>query len=264
MKIVIHANPGIEWQGKWARYAVTGLHKHGLKAEITSSRVPVSCDIAILMGPNAWTACETSRPYIMFNRKFVGSNPADVHNYCAIGWDGFNGRGTFCVDEVDPTRLEKFLKPEEFLEWKKDGQHLLLCEQSNIGRATNVRSLDQYYKLVTTNPPFPVRFRRKPIGEENISYESFVKQIVGTKAVVSLNSTVSLDALLAGYPVISLDIGDPTYAITGHKLTEILYPNRIPLFQYLAHCQHHLRDVESGEFWTQLWPKRGNTLSEWK
>ena len=263
MKIVIHASR-IEWQTRWAKYVATGLRKHGHQVTITPANRPVPCDMAVLMGPNAYQTIErSSTPFLMFNRKLVGNDPTVVHEYCTVSWNGFNGNGIFCVRDVDPARLESVLKVEEIEDWKTEGNHLLLIEQSNIGRSKVFSSLDQYYQTVRKTASSPVVFRKKPIGEKNIKPTAVRAGLVGAKAVVNLNSTISVEALIAGVPVVSLDAGDPTFAITSHNINEITYPDRLPLLQYLAHCQWHYTEVESGSFWEHIYPIQGKKLHEW-
>lgn len=265
MKIVIHASPHIEWQGRYAQHTATGLKQHGINASITPASTRQNCDVAILMGPNAWQQIErVNQPYIMFNRKFVGNNPKTVHENCAISWNGFNGYGTFCVEQVDPKRLERYVNPEtEITAWHKDGKYLLLCEQSNTGRSRRYQSLQQFYSYVNDNALMPVKFRKKPIGEEAIDAYRIQNELKGAKAIVHLNSTISIDALMAGVPVIALDKGDPAYGVAGHSLNEIRYVDRLPFFQYLAHCQWSEEEIRSGEFWHHIYPMRGPKLHEW-
>jgi len=264
LKVVIHANK-IEWQQRYTRHVVSGLTQHGIQVRVTSSQQRQPCDLAILMGPNAWQRIENNGTFLMLNRKFVGNDPKVVHENCAISWNGFNGYGTFCVDEVDPSRLERYMKADEILPWR-DGENTIFCEQSNVGRSTTHRSLERYYNHVKTNTNGKVIFRSKPIGEENISYEGVTNSLQkqNPKVVVNLNSTISLDALSFGIPVISLDKGDPAYAITGHTLNEIVKPdNRLEFFQHLAHCQWTEDEIKSGEFWEHIYPMRGPKLHEW-
>lgn len=262
MKIAVHATRSIEWQMRWARHASKGLTKHGHEVIITPSNRPVKCDMAVVMGPNAYQAIEKSgKPFLMFNRKFVGNDPKVVHENCAVSWNGFNGKGVFCVKDIDPKRLERYVKPEEFLDWKRNGSDIILCEQTNMGRSKEFRDLNHFYNFVKKR--HKVLFRKKPIGEGKLSYTKLLEQLEGAKAVVTLNSTISIEALLAGYPVVSFDKGDPAYPITGHNMDEIIYPDREPLFQYLAHCQWHETEVASGEFWDHIYPIQGKQLWEW-
>ncbi len=266
MEIVIHASQ-IEWQGRYAKHAIAGLKRHGINATVTNSPRRQPCDIAILMGPNAWERVErANKPYIMFNRRFVGDD-ASVHTNCAIGWNGFNGRGTFCVDKVDPTRLQKYMPEENLLPWRKPGNTLILCEQSNVGRATDpkFKTLKGYYNYVRRHTHLPVVFRDKPIGEEKISFSGVTKGLIkaNPKVLANLNSTISLDAMMVGIPVISFDAGDPLYPLTSHDFSSIMYPERLPFFQYLAHCQWTEDEIKSGEFWEHIYPMRGLKLNEW-
>jgi len=265
MKVIIHANQ-LEWQRRYARHAIEGLKRHGIRANVTHATMRQPCDIAILMGPNAWHRVEKQQQqYLMFNRKFVGNDPRVVHENCAISWNGFNGYGTFCVDDVDPNRLKRYMTEDEFLPWHR-GKNTIFGEQSNVGRATEFKTLRQYYNHVKKHSRGNTIFRRKPIGEEKISYKGVKNSLLKAdpRVVVNLNSTISLDCLVAGIPVISLDRGDPVYAITGHDIKqEIIYPDRLPLFQYLAHCQWTEDEIKSGKFWEHIYPARGPKLYEW-
>ena len=265
MKIVIHASPSIEWQGRYANHAAAGLRIHGHNVTIVPGQQPTHCDVTIIMGPNMYQAIErASTPYLMFNRKFVGSDPGVVHSNCAISWNGFNGEGTFCVDEVDPSRLEQYMTPEEIEDWKTDGENVLLIEQSNTGRSNKFRTMNDFYKTVKNKYSGPMSIRRKPQGEENIAPEKVRNGLIKAKAIANLNSTISIESLAAGIPVVSYDKGDPAYAITGRDLNNLTYPdNRLEFFQYLAHCQWQEIEIQSGEFWEQLYPLRGKALSEW-
>ena len=98
MKIVIHASPNIEWQGRYAQHAQSGLVKHGHNVSIVAHPRPAHCHVAIIMGPNMYQAVErANQPYMMFNRKLIGNRPSTVHTNCALSWNGFNGDGIFCV-----------------------------------------------------------------------------------------------------------------------------------------------------------------------
>ena len=267
MKVVIHANQ-IAWQKRYARHVVQGLWRHGIRATVTSINKRQPCDVAIIMGPNAWQNIEQSgKPYIMLNRKFVGNGPQVVHENCAISWNGFNGRGTFCVNEVDPTRLTRYMAEEELLPWRKHGSKLILCEQSNVGRTEDpkFKTLQLYYSSVKRGATLPVVFRKKPIGEKNISFAKVTSDLIkfDPKALVNLNSTISIDALTVGIPVISFDIGDPAYPITTHSLSAVSYQERLPFFQYLAHCQWTEDEIKTGEFWSHIYPMQGKKLHEW-
>ncbi len=189
MKIIIHALKNVTWQPRYANYIATGIRRHGHNVHISSSTRPEPCDISILMGPNSFKSIE-KRTHIMINRKLIGNNPRDVHDTVAVSWNGFNGRGTFCVNEVDPTRLDRYIKPSDIEDWRTGGKHLLLIEQSNTGRSTQYNRLNNYYQKVRSTATSKVVIRKKPIGESNINPTAVRKGLIGAKAVVNLNSTI--------------------------------------------------------------------------
>ena len=265
MKIVIHASPHIEWQGRYAKHAMSGLRQHGHDVSIVAGGQPTHCDVEIIMGPNMYQNIERAKtPYLMFNRKFVGNAPNVVHSNCAISWNGFNGEGIFCVDEVDPSRLERYMVPEEIEDWKTNGDKMIIIEQTNTGRSASYKKLDKFYTQAKKDYSGPSVMRRKPQGEENIQPEKVRSGLIKAKLIANLNSMISIEALPAGIPVISYDQGDPAYAITGRDPNNIHYPeNRLEYFQHLAHCQWTEQEIQSGQFWEQLFPIRGPKLHEW-
>lgn len=267
--VAIYSTRAIEWQTRYARHAEAGLTKHGVKVVHMQNPNPVKCDAAIVMGPNRWKAIEQSgMPYLMFNRKLIGNDPKIVHKYCAVGWDGFNGRATFCVDSIDPKRVEKFISLDQIEHWHYFGEHLLMCEQTDTGRCTDYANISHFYKKVMNDAPpgVEVKLKRKPVGEQNISAQMVRKSFEKAKALVVLNSTISIEALLAGYPVVSYDIGDPAWPLASHTLEQkINYPeHRLEFFQYLAHCQWSEQEIASGEFWDVLKEKKGKPLHQWR
>ena len=82
-------------------------------------------------------------------------------------------------------------------------------------------------------------------------------------ALVALLMDISLNAMMIGIPVVSFDEGDPVYPLTTHDFSSIMYPDRLPFFQYLAHCQWTEDEIKSGEFWEHIYPMRGPKLNEW-
>lgn len=267
ININIHANPTIPWQTKLAPIIKKGLSKHGINASITGS-VTHTANLAIILGPNSWKPIENSKkPYIMMNRKFLGFREKDVHENVAISWDGFNGKGTFCVDEIDPKRFWRYIKPDEYEDWKELGTDYLLFKQTDMGRSKKFPSINEWYIHVKRSNVSPLRIRPKlnPEYGDHVEFRKrFKKDLENVKAGIVLNSTVSTEVLLAGVPVISMDEGDPCYAINSHALNEIKYPDRLSFFQYLAHCQWNYSEIANGDFWAQIYPKRGPRLCEWK
>tara|TARA_R110002050_G_scaffold297567_1_gene459184 strand:+ start:68 stop:892 length:825 start_codon:yes stop_codon:yes gene_type:complete len=264
----IHAAANINWQRGLAPIIKEGLSKHGVNATITSSSIKES-DVSIILGPNFWKQVEAKGNYIMFNRKFLGFEPQDVHENVAISWDGFNGNGIFCVKDINPQRLNVYLNDEDILDWqKKPKGNLLLCEQSDLGRCTRWPSVNAWYENVKNNNwNVVVRKKINPsvIGED-LWLKETKKQIKNIKAAAVLNSTVSTELFTFGVPIISYDKGDPCYAVSNRVANGISYFSqslRREFLTYLAHCQWHYDEIRNGQWWDVLKEKEGKRLNEW-
>lgn len=254
----IHASPRIKWQTKLALIIKEGLNKHGIHADITKSPRKVS-DVSFILGPNFWKGIEAKGNYIMFNRKFLGFDPQDVHENVAISWDGFNGRGTFCVTDVDEKRLFRYVKDEEILDYKENPTGVnLLCEQADLGRNTSWKNINEFYKWVRKEYKNVVT--RKKSNPENVGVGTWkreiLKELQNVQTAHVLNSTVSTELTIFGVPITSHDIGDPCYALKGNK------DKRMELLTYLAHCQWHYSEINNGEWWDRLKVKTGPQLHE--
>lgn len=253
----IHAKPA-GWQKKYAGHIKEGLSKHGINASITKSTHKVS-DISFILGPNYWKEIESKGNYVMFNRKFLGFGTKDAHENVAISWDGFNGRGTFCVTDTDEKRLHRYVKDEEILDYKENmGGVNLLCEQYDLGRNTSWKNINEFYDYIYTQ--YSNVAVRKKISPENVGVEIWKQQILkeleDVKTAHVLNSTVSTELTVFGVHVASHDIGDPCYALKGNK------DKRMELLTYLAHCQWHYSEINNGEWWDKLKNKTGPQLYE--
>ena len=253
--VAIHAKVS-PWHKEYAPAYKKGLARHGIKAEITSSNERIA-DVSILFGPNSWKGIERDgKPYLVSNRKFVGFG-RHVENTNAISWNGFNGRGKFCVDTIDKSRLLKTfdIDVNKMRQPVKGDKHLL-CEQFDLGRCTKYNNINQWYDEIKKSfSPLKVRTKSNPEKIGHTAWEKqFCNEIEDIKEAHVLNSTVSVDLLYYGVPVKSWDEGDPCYAGT--------LENREKLFHYLAHCQWTKDEIANGDWWDQLKTNQGPRLNE--
>lgn len=254
MKIVIHHTQGIGWQRRYLDFFVEGFRKHGIRAMPTSSptKVPGS-DVAVLFGPNYWKAVERGHhQYLMVNRKFLG----DVNDNVTISWNGFNGRGQFCVDEVNPKRLQRHVFQLE--PWREpDNGYTLLFGQHDIGRCGKYVTLQEWYNYVKINTGDKILFRAWPGGRP------IHLDCRGARMAVSLNSTVAIESVCHGIPTVTCDKGNPAWPICAHHLGHVhRSDNRLAWLEYLANCQWDYHQIKNGDFWRQLWPPRGPRLCD--
>lgn len=263
MKIAIHANTGAQWHKRYAAFFVKGFAQHGIAVRVTNeTRRDPADDVAVVLGPNYFKGVERAGlPYLMVNRVLISTRARHVNDVVAISWDGFNGRGTFCVEEITPGRLELFINPaNDVAGWRKDGEYLLLCGQADVGRNGKFGTMPEFYRYVEGTTNENVVFRPHPnMGGNRVPLRTHLNS---ARVSCILNSTVAVDSLLKGVPVISLDEGNPAHAVASHAIAETVFPDRLPFFEYLAECQYFYSEIESGYFWERLNPKRGARLCE--
>ena len=254
MKVVIH-HTNIAWQRRYLDYFITGFKKHGIIAEPTRSEHKVESDVAVLFGPNYWKNIErTHDNYLLVNRKFIG----DVNDNVTIGWDGLNGRARFCVDEVNPRRLLRHsFAIEPWREYDVGGT--LLLGQYDLGRCGRYATLEEWYRFVRENTGAAVRFRKWP------GVRPLIQDCKNIKMAVTLNSTVGIETILLGVPTVACDEGSPAWPVCAHHIGHVRRAdNRLQWLEYLANCQYHFREIQNGDFWRQLNPKRGPRLCDVK
>lgn len=251
MKAIIHAT-GVPWQNRYLEFFRAGFAAHGIETERCIFDRVTPGDIHVLFGPNYWRNCEKKyKNYLQVNRKFIG----DVNDDVAIGWNGFNGRGQFCVDELVHDRFENALdrSPIKIHPWRGTGErNFLLLGQADLGRCENYPRLAEWYKRMSIQyAPARSNFRSWPRG----AGVSLLSDVQNSGFSVSLNSTVAVETFMLGHPTAVWDKGSPLWSICNpiksspEKTPE---PHRLAVLEYLANCQYHYTEIQSGQFWQQL------------
>ena len=246
MKISIKCQKGIPWQRRLAPIIQNGLKKVGVSSNINGME-----GIPMLLGPNAHKRFE-SENFLQVNRYFIGTSPKDVHENVAISWNGFNGLGYFCLQELDYDRLWNYIRKDEILPWSS-GTKYLLCDQVDNGRS-NI-SLENWKRRITVPYKSRSHISRNP--------PPLKTDLQNLKATITFNSTVAIESLLYGVPTVAYDEGSPVYSFVGHKESDIVHPDREKLFHILANCQWHYDEIEQGLWWDRLNTKKGVRLCEY-
>lgn len=247
MPISIKASPHIPWQKKLAPIIAEGLKKRNMSYNINGNE-----GIPMVLGPNLHKQHEIE-PYLQVNRYFVGTKPNAVHETVAISWNGFNGMGQFNIDHINEDRLWKFISPSDIKEWKTDGKDYLLCDQVDNGRSDV--SLNDWKRKIT------VPYRSRPHISRNPP--PLVDDLKNVKAVLTFNSTVGVECLLHGIPVVAYDKGNPLYPFVGHTAEDIQYPDRIKVLTLLANCQYTYDEISKGNWFQRLYEPRDSKLYEY-
>ena len=249
--VTVHASSSIGWHKRFSAALKEGLKKHSIECSLTSSTKRKS-DVAIILGPNLYKNIENDGgEYMILNRKFLGFGPRDALDNVAISWNGFNGMGIFNIPTGDiPNRLSKYLKDEEILDWDLNHEKYLLCRQYDTGRSTRHSNINTWYKEIQSKIDSRNLKIRDKITPERAGHEKFLKSlkedIKDVKAIFSLNSIVSVEAIVLGKGVITEDITNPCYSVSSKDRLEEF--DRYNFLNYLANCQWNINEISSGEF----------------
>jgi hypothetical protein len=269
-KISIHASNNIPWHKRYAQAAKEGLERHGIIVNITNSRKRES-DVAMVMGPNLFQSIEKDGgDFMIINRKFLGFGERDAHDIVTVSWNGFNGMGIFCIDQdrMDRSRLEKYLDPREIEQWSLDSDNYLLCQQHDTGRSTKFNDINKWYRHVQRRVhPNNLKIRRK-MTLENVGRVEFMRSLredlSDVKAIFSLNSIVSVEALILGKGLVTDDKTNPCYGVASSEMGSTIKPfDRTEFFTYLSNCQWHIDEIRNGSFFHNMeYGPQGKRLHE--
>jgi hypothetical protein len=196
---------------------------------------------------------------IVFENGYIG----DRSQWISIGVDGLNGRAQF--------GLPKIIKPERFTDnfemkpWKAKGKYILIMGQIPGDMSLQGIDLTKFYedsaRVAGHHYQLPVYFRPHPIGE--ISRGNFTPDIPklacdlktaldGAHLVITYNSNSAVDAVLAGVPTVTYDLGSMAYPVTSHNVRERITPDRLDWAARVASCQYNMDEIAAGKFWTNI------------
>jgi hypothetical protein len=235
-----------------------------------------------------------ARCVVIIETPLLGRVIADRYSQYRVGVNGFlNGQGRF----FDPKRLlpKRFAELEEKYEipgfpgWKKRGKGVILVTVQLPGDASlrgtrmsewltdtvdEIRSVTDRAIVIRTHPAMSDKGGQEFFGEisallfknyENITWSDgksrTLKQDLDRSDVcVSFSSGASIDAILAGVPVIATDQGNFAWPVSSHDISEVLDPRQAPRgeieewLEGLANSQWSTREMRSGIVWQRIEP----------
>lgn len=248
----IYYAPELPHQREWAGLFMAGLIKHGIEKEVSQYGDPMDHDLLVFWG-HGWRneklrneQIAKGRHYLVMERGFF----QDRFLHTSLGFDGLNGRACFLNHSSHPSRWSPhshLLKP-----WNPRGNYYLLIGQVPGDNSCNHVDINKWCAQVRADADMPVMFRPHPLVEE--SKTSLAKDMAGAAAVITFSSTVGVDAMLAGKPVIAYDPMSMVYGIAGHDVSEVsrVEPDREQWAYDLAYTQWSRDEIESGEAWDHL------------
>ncbi len=264
MRVVIHINPAMDHHVTWGIAFAEGQRVHGINASIESNYDPIDCDLAVFWGHGEKQKAigriqrEQGLHYLVMERGYF----ADRYKYASLGYDGLNGRADFCNTNSPPDRWE----PHKHLMklWNPGKDYVLLIGQHPGDSSCSHVNIQQWYvesiMKARAIQDLPVVFRHHP-EYETPSIPCGVDVVNGNlqnclnkaACVITFSSTVGIDALLAGIPVVAIDPISMAWPLAGHSVKEVpSMPDRQQWTYDLAYTQWTEKEIRSGAAWAHL------------
>jgi len=227
----IHSESGIRWHYPFALKMERGLRELGFQTIITNARCRVDCDFAVLLGTTLWRDIEATGPYLFVDRCSFG----DTNEWVSLVWNGHGARGDHRVPpNVDGSRWERIGVPLGV--WQM-GRNIVLAGQTEP-YSPDWPTMNTWYQT----HPEATHFRPHPAqsvanGVLNLpTYTSF--ENVGQ--MITLNSSVAVEAILRGIPTVCDDAGAMAYPGFAYGA------DRLPWLRWLAWTQFHHDEIALG------------------
>jgi hypothetical protein len=235
---VIHAEPRIEWQARRLPQMLAGLKALGVSCRVTGERTRQE-GLPILFGTTMWRAVEATGPYLLVDRCSFG----DTNDWVSLVRDGHGRRGDHRVPAgVTGDRWKRHGVP--ITPWH-NGKRIVLCGQTETYSPHWKHPGDWYANVVATH------FRRHPAGDNPTGLPE-TRSWKDCGLAVTLNSSVAVEAVLAGVPTVTMDEGAMAWAVTSHDPAETLRPVRSEWLAWLAWTQWRWNEIEAGKPWEHL------------
>lgn len=189
-------------QAEHGRALIEGLRRHDINHEQDGENV------VVCWGWRRGKAHRAAgRDVLVLERGYL----ADRFTWSSLAWNGLNGRGEF--PEYPDDRGARFRSMGlQLLPWRAGGDYVLIAGQVPGDAALQGRDLAPWYaqqastaaqawKLPVKFRPHPLAHRRGPVravpGAETIGGD-MAAALAGAAVVVTFNSNLGVDAMLAG------------------------------------------------------------------
>ena len=257
-----------------------GLKRHGIKCDLYTHTFAAENKQKIISGQHADLFAFWGRTDEIVKRRgckftnYIKAERAyfeDRHVWAAYGFNGLNGRADFCNKNMPDDRWKKHFNDGRMKDWNTKGDYVLLCLQQKGDKSLEFFNVD-YNKIIEkikSHTDLPIIIRDHPQqkvwksnGTWKLNYKCapndmpIQEAIKNAKVVVSVNSNVGVDAILAGKPTIALDKGSMVWDLAEKDFSrineEIPEPDRMQWAYNLAYTQWLPDEVKSGDTWEHL------------
>jgi hypothetical protein len=247
--VVIHARADIPWQRRFAAAAAAGLRARGVPFRVTASCERGDFGLPLLLGTTFWRDIEAAGPYLLVDRCSFGA----PGTFVSLVRDGHGRRGDHRVPEhPDASRWERHgfaVQP-----WHPRGDRVVLCGQTET-YSPHYRRLAEWY---ATAAPACTHFRPHPASRPGAQADTRAASLPVAEAwddcgrVVTLNSSVAVEAVLAGIPTVTMDEAAMAWDVTAHVPEETMTPDRDAWLHWLAWTQWTYDEIREGVPWPRF------------
>lgn len=203
-------------------------------------------------------AIREGRRSLVIERAYLG----DRFKWHAMGLDGLNGRANFCTDDVPDDRWRKFWR-DDVMDWRQDGEYALIIGQVPGDAALQGKDIYAWAQEMANKAgekydrvlfrPHPLAKVKRAIRGADTDTGTLSDALKCAKVVITYNSNTAVDAVMAGVPAISCDIGSMAWDVTSHSISEPLYRgDRDDWGRKIAYSQWLPEEIKSGEAWAHL------------
>lgn len=240
------------------RLAINGLVQQGVEVKTCYACTNISPNSTALLTWGLRRARgfrKMKKPLLILEHGFIGDREQNI----SISLNDINGRGLFPHPTL-PNRLPK----DALAPWRTGGQVVLIAGQVRGDQA--LRGVDLYnswYRIMAAQCArygLPVVFRQHPVEVKRVgvkhvrgattSTKSLQEDLARAALVVTYNSNLGVDAMLAGVPTYVEDRGGMAYPVALHTLPPNLNIKE-PFKRYtwanrVASCQFTRGELRAG------------------
>ena len=228
------------------------------------------CDIAIIFGLYKKAFLPTlPKKEIMEKHKgkrllVIESAFVRRGEYWQVGWGGQAGHADFNYNGQSLDRWEKLNM--EVQPWQIRNGPIVVCGQ--VPRDTTIQDTDHHKWCRDTvnffrNHNIDVKFRPHPRDKRNIADYKIPPEYLDlgklprtlsiAKCLVTYNSTSGVDGVIAGIPVVSMNMGSFAWEVSSHELLgPYITPDRTRWLAKLGYAQWNIQEILSGQAWSHI------------
>lgn len=254
MKITILASPRAPHQLEHQAALSAGMRATGIESVAITAGEPATKHVACWGWRLGRALRSKGHEVLVMERGYLG----DRFAWTSLAWNGLNGRGLFPHAGATPDRFNKHFSMRP---WKERGDYALILGQVPGDASLQGIDLAPWYRIAADTARdaygLPVHFRPHP----NVWARGWIQNVHGcvTSAgdlsdalggahiAITWNSNAAVDAVLAGVPTVTADIGSMAWSVTGHQVGARITPCRDSWAHELAWRQWRIEEIASGK-----------------